>query len=132
MTEATDPFWDTVDALRENDPSFRREAYGFVVGALGRTVLELPEGRRRDPERRHLTGQELLAGVIRCARQEFGALAPTVFAEWGIQKGEDVGRIVFQLVEAGQLSARPEDTLEDFRRGPDLVTELGVRTESGR
>jgi len=76
MTEATDPFWDTVDALRENDPSFRREAYGFVVGALGRTVLELPEGRRRDPERRHLTGQELLAGVIRCARQEFGALSP--------------------------------------------------------
>jgi hypothetical protein len=32
--------------------------------------------------------------------------------------GEDIGRMVFQLVDAGQLSARPEDTLEDFRGGP--------------
>jgi uncharacterized repeat protein (TIGR04138 family) len=131
MNETRDPFWDAVDALREKDPRFRREAYGFVVGALGQTVLELPEERRRHPEQRHLTGQELLAGVVRCAREEFGALAVTVFGEWGIRSGEDIGRIVFQLVEAGQLSARPEDTLDDFRRGLDLVAELGVHREPG-
>jgi uncharacterized repeat protein (TIGR04138 family) len=47
-----------------------------------------------------------------------------VFREWGVASGEDVGRIVFQLVECGQLSARPEDTLEDFRGGPDLLAQL--------
>jgi len=118
-------FWDVVDALRERDSRYRREAYGFVVGALGMTVQSLPEDRRADPVRRHLSGRELLAGIIRLARREFGALAPTVFREWGVRDGEDVGRIVFQLVEAGQLSARPEDTLEDFRGGPDLSRALG-------
>jgi uncharacterized repeat protein (TIGR04138 family) len=38
-----------------------------------------------------------------------------VFREWGVVAGEDVGAMVFQLVGSGQLSARPEDTLDDFR-----------------
>ena len=29
--------------------------------------------------------------------------------------GDDIGRIVFQLVECHQLSARPEDSIDDFR-----------------
>jgi uncharacterized repeat protein (TIGR04138 family) len=57
----------------------------------------------------------LLRGLVRLARQEFGVLGPTVFREWGVLTGEDVGRIVFRLVDCGELSARPEDTLEDFR-----------------
>jgi uncharacterized repeat protein (TIGR04138 family) len=121
------PFWDTVDRIRETDTGERRyarEAYGFVVAALGTTVQALPTDRLADPERRHLSGQELLDGVVRLARGEFGALAPTVFAEWGVRDGDDVGRIVFQLVEGGQLSARPEDTLADFTRGPSLIERL--------
>jgi uncharacterized repeat protein (TIGR04138 family) len=47
-----------------------------------------------------------------------------VFQEWGVRRGEDVGAIVFELVEAGQLSARPEDTIEDFREWPDLTRAL--------
>jgi hypothetical protein len=38
--------------------------------------------------------------------------------------GTDVGEIVFQLVEAGQLSARGEDRREDFAGGPDLMGAL--------
>jgi uncharacterized repeat protein (TIGR04138 family) len=108
-------FWDAVDALREREPRYRREAYGFVVWALGVTVAALPLERRGDPERRHLSGRELLESVALLGRREFGVLAPTVFQEWGVERGEDVGRIVFQLVGCGQLSARPEDTLEDFQ-----------------
>jgi uncharacterized repeat protein (TIGR04138 family) len=62
--------------------------------------------------------------VIYLARREFGSLAPIVFQEWGVRRGEDVGAIVFELVEAGQLSARPEDTIEDFREWPDLTRAL--------
>ena len=31
-----------------------------------------------------------------------------------------------ELVGCGQLSARPEDTLDDFRHGLDLMGELGA------
>ena len=108
-------FWDAVDGIRGTGPRYRREAYGFVVAALGCTVQALPPERLADPALRHLTGGELLRGLVRLARQEFGVLAPTVFREWGVLTGEDVGRIVFGLVECGELSARPEDTLADFR-----------------
>lgn len=119
-------FLDAVDALRAEKPRFAREAYVFVTAALGVTVRELPESRREDAVARHLSGQELLAGVVRLARKEFGALAPMVFREWGVTRGEDVGTIVFDLVGAGQLSARPEDTAADFAGGPDLLESLAA------
>ncbi len=124
MNAGETTFWDVVDAIRTADPRYRREAYGFVMAALGNTVQALPEDRRRDPGRRHLTGQELLEGVVRLARREFGQLADTVFAEWGVRTGEDVGRIVFQLVESGQLSARREDSMDDFRHAGELAVAL--------
>ena len=124
-------FWDAVDRIREADARYRPEAYRFVVAALGSIVQSLPEHRMTDPEKRHLSGRELLEGVIRLARQEFGSLAPTVFREWGVVSGEDVGRIVFQLVDSGQLSARPEDTMQDFLGRPDLIAVLESPPDSG-
>ncbi len=117
-------FWDAVDALRASRRRYAREAYGFIVTALGATVQDLPESRRADAAARHLSGRELLGGVIRLARKEFGPMAPTVFREWGVVSSEDVGEIVFELVRCGQLSARPEDTPADFRDGA-LLDRLG-------
>jgi uncharacterized repeat protein (TIGR04138 family) len=124
-------FWDAVDGIRETESRYRREAYGFVVAALGSTVQALPQERLADPALRHLTGAELLRGLVRLARQEFGVLGPTVFREWGVLSGEDVGRIVFRLVECGELSARPEDTLADFSDF-DLFGRLTAGLEIGR
>jgi len=119
-------FRDAVDELRARGSRFAREAYVFVVAALGETVRLLPRERLDDPARRHLTGQELTTGVIRIARAEFGSLAPTVFREWGVIRTEDIGAIVFELVDAGQLSARPEDRPEDFVTGIDLPAALAA------
>jgi len=121
-------FRDAVDELRSRGSRFAREAYVFVVAALGETVRQLPVERLGDPLRRHLSGQELTDGVIRIAREEFGALAPTVFGEWGVLRTEDIGEIVFELVEAGQLSARPEDRPEDFVTGIDLPAAFATTT----
>jgi uncharacterized repeat protein (TIGR04138 family) len=125
MTHRPEPLWDAVDRIRARDPRFRREAYGFVMLSLGLTVQSLPVERQADPERRHLSGQELLRGVVSLARQEFGPLAKTVFREWGLVTTADLGDLVFQLVECGQLGARPEDRREDFE-GPDLMQLLGA------
>jgi uncharacterized repeat protein (TIGR04138 family) len=124
-------FRDAVDELRERGSRFAREAYVFVVAALGETVRALPTRRLADPVRRHLSGQELTAGVVRIAREEFGPLAPMVFLEWGVRATEDIGSIVFELVAAGQLNARPEDTMADFTGGRlDLLGALAGRTDS--
>ncbi|MEQ1833816.1 MAG: Minf_1886 family protein [Candidatus Eisenbacteria bacterium] len=125
-------FRDAIDELRERGSHFAREAYVFVVAALGETVRALPADRLADPERRHLSGRELSAGIVRIAREEFGALAPMVFREWGVQRNEDIGTMVFELVEAGQLSARPEDTVADFQGGPDLLTALAGKPPAPR
>lgn len=127
MSERT-TIWDAIDALREARGRYAREAYAFVVAALQATVDDLPEERRADAHRRHLSGRELLAGVVALARREFGPMAATVFREWGVRSSEDVGEIVFEFVRAGQLSARPEDTMDDFR-GFDL--EGGLRPAAG-
>ena len=124
-------FRDAVDELRARGSRFAREAYVFVVAALGETVRALPAARLDDPERRHLSGYELTVGVVRIAREEFGSLAPMVFHEWGVESTEDIGAIVFELVEAGQLSARPEDTMADFAAGRmDLFGALAEPTDS--
>lgn len=65
------------------------------------------------------------------ARGEFGFLAPTVFAEWGVRSGEDIGQIVFDLAGAGQLSARPEDSIADFAGHLALLGELAEGVEFG-
>ena len=124
-------FWEAVDEIRSRDGRYRREAYGFLMAALGATVQALTPERRGNSVTRHLSGQELLQGVIRLARQEFGRFAPVVFSEWGISSGEDIGCMVFQLVESKQLSARREDTIEDFRRGGELFEALTDKLDFG-
>jgi uncharacterized repeat protein (TIGR04138 family) len=108
---------DIIDDIRERKPRYRREAYVFVMNALDHVV-------RRLPAPRHVSGQELLRGVVDLAREEFGPLAPTVFEEWGLTTGTDVGEIVFALVDAGVLGKQPDDRLEDFEGGIDLAQEL--------
>lgn len=121
------PLWEAIDDIRGTDGRYAREAYGFVIAALGATLQALPRERLEDTERRHLSGGELLRGVVALARREFGPLAPVVFREWRVDGNEDVGRIVFQLVASGQLSARPEDTIDDFLlAGLDLHTALSA------
>src|SRR5256885_12506027 len=93
MSQAEPSFWDAVDAIRERDASHRREAYGFLMAALGWTVGRLSEERRADPVQRHLSGAELLAGMLALAREEVGSFAPVVFKEWGLVSGEDVGQM---------------------------------------
>lgn len=124
MSSPETVFRDAVDELREHGSVYAREAYVFIVAALGETVRALPAERLADADRRHLTGHELVHGVVKVAREEFGPLAAMVFSEWGVRGTEDIGTIVFELVAAGQLSARPEDTMADFRRGVELLAVL--------
>ncbi|MDD4101511.1 MAG: hypothetical protein PHU80_02620 [Kiritimatiellae bacterium] len=99
--------------LCKKDPRYNPDAYFFVVEALDSTVKEI---RKKQPEHeRHVTGKELLEGIRVFALDEFGPLAFTVFAEWGIHSTLDFGEIVFNLVECGRLGKTEKDSREDFK-----------------
>ena len=104
-----------VAGIMKRDARFHPRAYFFVRLALDYTV-----GQLKKPDhgpQRHITGQELLEGFRELALREFGPLARTVLAEWGLRRMEDVGDVVFNLVGQGVMGKRSEDTDQDFAGG---------------
>lgn len=100
--------------LALKDRRFRLGAYEFVREAVSyASHVVFATGT-------HVSGQELLEAIRQFARERYGALAREVFAEWGVTTTEDVGEIVFRLVDAGILSKTEDDDLNDFRGGYDL------------
>jgi uncharacterized repeat protein (TIGR04138 family) len=111
-------FEQTLAEIRAKDPRYQRDAYLFVREALEhtqKTVAKDPRGRIR-----HVTGQELLAGIRDYALAQFGPMAKTVLEEWGVRRGEDFGEIVFNMVEAGWLAKTNKDSRADFAGGYDF------------
>ena len=98
---------EVLDRLQERNPRFHASAYVFVLHALHSVIssLEAP---------RHVSGQELAEGVRRLALDRFGPLARTVLEHWGIHDTDDVGRVVFAMVEQGILIKQDGDQPEDF------------------
>ena len=118
------------------DPRFAYEAYEFLYEALNHTqkmLGRLPSGEVAEgaEPQHHVSGPELLAGIRDLALREFGLMARTVFHMWGIQRTDDFGDIVFNLVEAGLMNKTDEDTRKDFHEVYDLDQELvqGYRIE---
>lgn len=100
-------FWQAVERIRAGDARFAPDAYAFVMEALDFTVRSLEE-------RRHVSAAELVDGLRRAARERYGMLAFAVLQKWGLTCGSDVGEVVFQLIDAGILSRRDEDSREEF------------------
>jgi len=98
---------EVLDQLQERNPRFDTRAYFFVLSALHSVIHSLSEPR-------HISGAELAEGVRSMALERFGPLARTVLEHWGIHATEDVGRVVFALVEQGILIKQDEDRPEDF------------------
>ena len=93
--------------LRGSQGEYHERAYLFVLATIEflQTRLEV---------RRHVTGGELAWGCRDFAVERFGRLAQPVLAYWGIRRTDDIGRIVFSLVEVGLLAALPTDREADF------------------
>jgi uncharacterized repeat protein (TIGR04138 family) len=116
-----------VEVVRR-DPRYAYDAYEFVIAAYGYTQKLLGRPPRRDkPEEQpenHVSGRQLLEGVRALVLREYGLMARTVLHSWGIRTTDDVGNIVFNLLDAGLMSKRPEDALEDFHNVFDLDAAL--------
>jgi len=120
-----------VVAIVDRDPRYAYEAYEFIDRALQHTQKAL--GRERSPDsapgdpKLHVSGRELLHGARELALSEFGLMARTVFAMWGIHQTVDFGNIVFNLIDAGLMSKNDDDTVDDFRDVYDFEQALDYR-----
>lgn len=97
-----------VRLLVEADSSYAAEGYFLVREAVS-------YAQTRQEVHRHLTAKELVDALLEYAGKEYGLLAGRVLSEWGLTSPADVGRIVYKLIDAGVLSASPEDSPEDFQ-----------------
>ena len=104
-------FEQALELIQAKDPRYQAEAYRFVREALDytqKTIGRDPRGRVR-----HVTGQELLAGIRDFALTQFGPMAIAVLEEWGIHTCQDFGEIVFNMVETGGSPTLEPDDLKD-------------------
>ena len=106
-------FAEALDSIVANDPRYQRDAYIFLRDALDYTTKQ--QKKARGTTVRHVAGPELLEGVRQYALKEFGPMVVTVFESWGILSCEDIGRMVFNLIEAGVFGKTEEDSMEDFK-----------------
>ncbi len=107
-----------LELIVEKDPRYHREAYHFLREALDYTQKAISQANKG--KFRHVSGQELLAGIRAWALQQYGPMASVVLNEWGLHRCEDFGELVFGLVDAGVLSKTETDSRADFANGFDF------------
>lgn len=97
-------------------PGYSVDAFQFVV----ETVTWMAE---KQESHRHVTPVELVGGVRDMAAERYGALAKEVLLSFGVRSANDVGDIVYILIDTGILCASPEDRREDFDIDMDVIPE---------
>lgn len=108
-----------IEMICDKDSRYKPDAYEFVMEALSFT-----QKKYRRPK--HVTGEELLMGVKELLFDKFGPMTLSVLEHWGVKKTEDIGNIVFNLVNNKVLSKTEEDSLESFKNGYDFKETFGA------
>ena len=111
-------FAEALDSIVASDPRYQRDAYVFLRDALDFTTKQ--QKKVRGATVRHVSGPELLGGVRQYALKEFGPMVMTVFDSWGVHSCEDIGNMVFNLIDAGIFGKTEEDSIEDFKNVYDF------------
>ena len=81
-----------LERIRGLDGRYHERGYLFVLAAL-------EYGQQRRAVRGHMCGKELAWACRDFAVEQFGLTARTVLSHWGLDTTEDIGRIVFVLIE---------------------------------
>jgi uncharacterized repeat protein (TIGR04138 family) len=122
MSSNNDPVnpFDAIKKIRERDRRYSPEAYAMVMDSLEFAI-------KRIGERRHLSAGELLVHLCDFARERYGILAYSMLNKWGVRSTDDVGSIVYRLIDEHVLSEQDGDSPADFRHVFDLRERLEER-----
>lgn len=113
-------FSQAMEQVAAIDSRYSVEAYLFIKEALDHTTKSLKKNILKNGTPQHITGKELLEGIRLYTLREYGPMGKTLLEFWGVQKCEDFGDIVFNLVNLGVFGKTEGDTLEDFKNGYDF------------
>ena len=124
----TTSFEEALQQILAKEPRFHRDAYLFLRDALDFTRKMLEREAKTDKSKRgtvphpdkHVTPQQLLAGIRELALETFGPMTMTVFEEWGVRACHDFGDMVFILVDNQLLKKTDKDSRADFEKGYDF------------
>jgi len=108
-------FSEDVRLICLEDSRYSFESYLFVREGLDHTLKLMK--RNGHGASGHVSGQELLGGIRDYSLKEFGPMTKSVLNEWGIKTCEDIGNVVFNLVNKGVLGKTQSDSIEDFKQG---------------
>jgi uncharacterized repeat protein (TIGR04138 family) len=115
-------FEQSVVSILKRDRRFDPHAYFFLKDALDFTLKRISESN--GGQARHVTGPELLVGYRDYALEQFGPMAATLMDEWSIRKCQDVGDMVFNLIEEQVFGKQESDKKEDFSEAFDFQSSL--------
>lgn len=120
-------FYTIISDLCERDSRYHPEAYEFVMEALSFT-------QKKYKKTKHVSGAELLAGIRGLLLRKFGPMTMNVLKHWGVNKTDDFGKIVYNLVEYKVLSKDTEDHYDAFNNAYDFdeVFNQGYRKQLAR
>jgi uncharacterized repeat protein (TIGR04138 family) len=107
-------FGEALDLIHSRDPRYDREAYHFLRDALDYTIKQRKKAKEGTG---HVSGQQLLEGIRQYALKQFGPMVPTVLNYWGVQRCDDFGEMVFNLIRVGIFGKTERDSIEDFKHG---------------
>jgi uncharacterized repeat protein (TIGR04138 family) len=109
--------YDKIEEIAERSGLYQPAAFLFVLRSIEHC-------RRRLERTGHVKGTELLESSRILAVEEYGPMAKSVLNHWGIHSTEDIGKIVFLMVDDDLLKKKDDDSLDDFRDGFDFETEF--------
>ena len=98
-------------SLARRDGRYSYEAFRFLNESLA-VAIRLAGKEELDGPDRHVTGQQVLAGMRELAIERFGPLAAQVWRSWGIQSTRDWGEIVFLLVDEKMLASKLHESFD--------------------
>ena len=105
-------FHDAVEEVLKMDSNYSEDSYYFLQEVL----LQAVDKQRKDSagENKHVSGGELLETFRGRMLKQFGPMSMTLLEEWGLSCSEDVGKMVFNLIEVGAFGKSERDQKEDF------------------
>ena len=112
-----------VQQILEDDTRFHPNAYLFLLQALNhasKNKVKNIEEEPDNPEKKHISGQQLLESIRVLALLEFGYLARAVFNSWGIAETYSWGEIVYNMISKKLLTKSDKDNRQDFKDVFDL------------
>jgi len=113
MQSMDEEFYSIISNIYTQDPRYTPESYEFVMEALSFSQQKFKKSK-------HISGEELLAGIKALLLKKFGPMTVTVLKHWGIKATDDFGNIVYNLVENKVLAKDTQDHYDSFKNAYDF------------